>query len=437
LATSKTNAFAETLSLANHPAAPKAFFWLSALKLVYCSRPEDWVPGLSHVPLAKITAICALWWLYRIGGLRARVLKTLPIESKYLILLIAWLFIVGPFSPIWPGGAMVHAIDFAKSYVIWILTFLLATDFAKFRHLIYIQCASVAVIALVSAVKGHGTERLQGVLGGIYSNPNDLAFAIVLSLPFCLAFLLSARDGMRKIVWCLAILMMCITLLLTASRAGFIDLLVAGSVCLWHFGIKGRRLYLIVITVVVGSLLMLVAGRLLMDRLWATTGEGVNTLEERRAYGSMEARKYLMERAIEGIEAYPITGVGMFNFIVYSNLWHEVHMTYLQIAVEGGIPALILYLLFFSRGFANMRKLRRIEFDEEGTLFVGALHSALVGFVVGALFAPEAYHLFPYFTVGYTSALIVVVQRGTQVMEPARERLSSLGLLHARLSQQA
>lgn len=391
---------------------------------------------MSHVPLAKITAICALWWLYKIGGLRAKVLKTLPIESTYLICLIAWLVFVGPFSPIWPGGAIVHAIDFSKSYVIWLLTFLLVADFAKFRHVIYIQCASVAVISLVSAVKGHGTERLQGVLGGIYSNPNDLAFAIVLSLPFCMAFLLSARDGLRKVAWSCAMLMMCVTLLLTASRAGFIDLLVAGSVSLWHFGVKGKRLYLIVITVVVGALLMLVAGQLLLDRLWATTGESVTTIEERRAYGSMEARKYLMVRALEGIEEYPITGLGMFNFIVYSNLWHEVHMTYLQIAVEGGIPALILYVLFFSRGFVNLKKLRRMQLDPEGTLFVGALHSALVGFVVGALFAPEAYHLFPYFTVGYTSALLVVVQQGAEVTEPRRTRLNSLGMLHAQPSQQ-
>jgi hypothetical protein len=37
-----------------------AFFWLGAFYFVYCARPEDWVPGMSYLPLAKITSILAL-----------------------------------------------------------------------------------------------------------------------------------------------------------------------------------------------------------------------------------------------------------------------------------------------------------------------------------------------------------------------------------------
>jgi len=39
--------------------------------------------------------------------------------------------------------------------------------------------------------------------------------------------------------------------------------------------------------------------------------------------------------------------------------WKEVHNSYLQIGVEGGIPALGLYLLFFWSGFSNLRRLRK------------------------------------------------------------------------------
>ena len=34
-------------------------------------------------------------------------------------------------------------------------------------------------------------------------------------------------------------------------------------------------------------------------------------------------------------------------------------MTYLQIAVEGGIPALIVYLMFFRCGFKNLKVMRK------------------------------------------------------------------------------
>jgi O-antigen ligase len=211
--------------------------------------------------------------------------------------------------------------------------------------------------------------------------------------------------------WVLAMLAMCSALFLTASRAGFIDLVIAGSVCLWHFGVKGRRPHLIVIAVVLGTLIMVVGGRQLKDRFAAIAGGDLETTTETKAESSFEARKQLMIRALEVIGHYPILGTGVENFVIVSGDWHEVHMTYLQVAVEGGIPALVIYLMFFARGFSNLRRLRRRrDLDSETTLFIGALHSSLIGFAVGALFAPEAYQFFPYFAVAYTSVLLAIVK---------------------------
>ena len=413
-------------------AEKQAFFWLSAFFLVYCGRPEDWIPGLFYIPLAKITGIAALWGLYKIGGLKSRVLRNLPIESTYLLSLIGIFYLSGFLSPIWRGGAISHAIDFSKSYVVWLMTYLLVTDFKKFRRIVFIQAACVAVIAFVSVAKGYNTPRLEGVLGGIYGNPNDLAFSIVLCLPFNLAFLLSARRVTSKLLWFAGMIMMLVALLMTASRAGFVDLIVSGAVCLWHFGIRGKRIYLIVTTLLLSLLLMVAVGKKLEQRLAASTGDSQDVAEDKEAYESLEARKYLMARAIEGMEHYPILGIGIDNFIMYSGVWHVVHMSYLQIGVEGGIPALVLYLLFFSRGFANLRKLREMGWlDPETTLFVGALHSSLIGFVVGALFAPEAYQFFPYFSVAFTSALLAIATRHAPVAYAKPLRLNSMGRLQA------
>ena len=51
-------------------------------------------------------------------------------------------------------------------------------------------------------------------------------------------------------------------------------------------------------------------------------------------------------------------------------------------------------------------------------LFVGALQSSLVGFVVGACFAPEAYQFFPYFAVAFTATLLQTDQRTTTRTTP-------------------
>jgi O-Antigen ligase len=396
-----------------------AFFWLSGFFVVYCARPEDWVPGLKYFPLAKITAILAMWGLFNALGRTKRTLKDLPKEARLLLIMIG-LFYVGAFlSPVWRGGAVTRTIDFSKVYIAWVLVFLLITTFDRLRRIIFIQAFSVVVVCAAALVKGHSTPRLEGVLGGIYSNPNDLAFAIVLSMPFALAFMVTAKNPLIKALWLFGMLVMAVAIFETASRAGFIDLIISGSVTLYFFAIKGKRPYLIVVTGLVGIVIMAAAGGKLFDRFAALSG---NSATEQSAYGSFEDRKYLMYRAVDAIEHYPILGIGLRNFPTYSLIWHDVHMTYLQVCAEGGIAVLVLYLMFFWRGFKNLKILRRTKnLDPDIVLFIGALQSSLVGFVVGACFAPEGYQFFPYFAVAFTATLLQTIKE--QQQEPGSMQL--------------
>jgi O-antigen ligase len=402
-----------------------AFFWLSAFYLVYCARPEDWIPGLKYIPLAKISGIFAVLGLLSSAGKSKRGLRDLPREAKYLAAIIGLLIGAALLSPVWKGGALVRALDFSKVLVAWVLTFLVITNFKRLRQIIFIQSASVVVIVVVSLLKGRDHLRLEGVIGGIYSNPNDLAFAIVLSLPFCVAFLLHTRSIPRKLIWTLGMLAMCTALFLTASRGGFITLLVTGAVGLWHFGVKGKRLHLIAVAALMALVVGVSAGGRLKDRFLAISGEDLETGMEVGAHGSYEQRRFLMIKSLEGIEHYPL-GIGLGNFPSYSGVWREVHVAYLQIAVEGGIAAFIFYLLFFGCGFSNLRRLRRMAgYDEETELFARALHSSLIGFLVGALFAPEAYQYFPYFAVGYTSVLLAFAKEkaAKEPVDPSQPQL--------------
>jgi O-antigen ligase len=396
-----------------------AFFWLSAFYAVYCVRPEDWIPGLSFVPLAKISGVFALVALLMSAGRSKRRLRDLPREANYFVAMIALLFVSAILSPVWKGGAFLKTLDFSKALVAWVLTFMVITSFARLRRIVFIQSASVAVIAVVSVIKGRSSPRLEGVIGGIYSNPNDLAFAIVLMLPFCFAFLLSTRSIPRKIAWAASMLVMCLALFLTASRAGFIELLVTGAVCLWIFGVRGTRFHLVAAGLVVALVVGFAAGGRLKDRFSAISGNDLETENDVSAHGSYEQRRILIADSLKAIAHYPL-GIGMDNFGNYSGTWREVHVSYLQIAAEGGIAALVLYLLFFARGFGNLRRLRLAPgYDAEMKLFSGALYGSLIGFIVGAFFAPEAYEYFPYFAVAYTSVLLAMANEKEPSEVPA------------------
>ena len=92
-----------------------AYVSLLLFMIIYCARPEDWIPGLSSVPLAKIAGIIALLALiFSLGDIRRR----LPREVLFLALLIGQLFLAAAMSSVWRGGAVRTTLDFAKILII-------------------------------------------------------------------------------------------------------------------------------------------------------------------------------------------------------------------------------------------------------------------------------------------------------------------------------
>lgn len=82
-----------------------AFFWLSAFYVVYCARPEDWIPWIKFIPLAKISGIFALLGLLMSAGRAKRGFRDLPREASYFFAMICLLFVSAFLSPVWKGGA--------------------------------------------------------------------------------------------------------------------------------------------------------------------------------------------------------------------------------------------------------------------------------------------------------------------------------------------
>ncbi|HVB99158.1 MAG TPA: hypothetical protein VNJ12_07505, partial [Candidatus Dormibacteraeota bacterium] len=97
-------------------------------------------------------------------------------------------------------------------------------------------------------------------------------------------------------------------------------------------------------------------------------------------------------------------GIGPGNFEVLSGNWHVNHDSFMQMASEGGLPALLLFTLMLWCAFADLRAAAKAE-REEVRIFTGALRASLAAFVVGAFFASVAYLFIPYVLVGYSCAL--------------------------------
>jgi O-antigen ligase len=407
IATIESNSISFKRANARRKPLVGAFVALLLFMFIYCARPEDWIPGLSNVPLAKVAGILAVLALaFSIQHIRQR----MPREVIYLALLIGQLFVAASLSSVWRGGAILTTLDFAKVLIVVLVMVVAVTSKERLELLIVVQAASVAIIAAVAILKGHlMAGRLAGALGGIYSNPNDLALAIIVSAPLCLALLFLSRSRVLKVAWVVALLVMLYAVFLTGSRAGFLSLLVAVCVCLWEFAIRGRKRYLLVLAIVGGVILWQSSSGMLAGRLMATFDSRQDVAS---AYASSEQRQQLLWRSIEITERHPLFGIGPGNFAEVSGSWLVTHNAYTQMSSEGGIPAFLLYVLILWSGFKNARVTKQLmKRKGEFSVLAKALNASLAAYIVGSFFASSAYQFFPYLFVAYTTVLWLIAKK--------------------------
>jgi len=192
-------------------------------------------------------------------------------------------------------------------------------------------------------------------------------------------------------------------LMLTYSRSGFLALAVALLFSLWEFGIRGKRHYLLAVAMFCGIAFLLVRPKNYGDRLQSMVSDDVS------AYGdAKQAREELLNRSISITVTHPLLGIGPGNFQGYTGSWHVTHNTYTELSAESGIPSMILFIAVLTMAFRNLKRTRSSALYEKSRdvqLYTGGLWAGLAAYITGAMFASTAYQLFPYFMVGYTTAL--------------------------------
>lgn len=388
-------------------ATPMAFAFgsLVLFMLVYYARPEDWMPVARHLPLAKVTGVfMILALLLSIGKVRAQ----LPREVIYLVVLAAWFFCTVPFSSVWRGGAFLASLEFVKILPAIFIIVWVVNSLPRLRKLLYLQTTCVTAISMIAILKGrmsHG--RLEGVLNGNYSNPNDLACQVVICVPFCMAFLIRSRNVLWKLAWGVAILLLSYVVVLSGSRAGLLAWGVAMAICTWEFAVKGRYRFLLVF-VLAGIVLLGIYGGEVVRRFGAIS----NASTDATAYASAEVRKRVFLESLSVTASHPFFGVGPGNFQVLSGSWHSSHDVFLQLSTEAGLPALILYLMILWRVMANVRTVKRNRrVSAEAQVWAQALYASLSGFVVASFFAPEAYQYYVYFLFMWSTVLFAITAK--------------------------
>jgi O-antigen ligase len=405
-------------------------------------RPQDLITPLRMLPMAEIAALFALGTL--ITGRLGRGLplsRTTP-EVLAVVGFALCILAMAPFS-VWISGSIRTFTDlYAKVVLIFVLmvnTLTTPRRIEQFTWLIVIASSYIAGRTVLDYARGINlieNNRVQGAVGGMFKNPNDLALNMVAVLPLAGLFVFRPISPIRRGVAVLGGVLMLFTVVATQSRAGTVGLV--AMILVLAMNIVKRKPGLVFGAALVGMLALPLLPSSYLERVASITDKNLDQT------GSREARSILLRESYDAFLAHPLTGVGAGQFKNYDpdgrqEAWRESHNVVLQVAAELGIVGVIIFGFLVVRGFAGPIQTRRLlrRFDggrgsqriatvpaldpQERELFTThaeVLSAALAGWFVCALFASVAYH----WTFYYLLALAVVPR------DYLRTRLGEVGV---------
>ena len=405
-------------------------------------RPQDLITPLRMLPMAEIAALFALGTL-----ITGRLGRGLPLSrtTPEVIAVLAFalcILALAPFS-VWMGGAIHTFTDlYAKVVLIFVLMVNTLTSprrIEQFTWLIVIASGYIAGRTVLDYARGINlieNDRVQGAVGGMFKNPNDLALNMVAVLPLAGLFVFRPISPIKRGVAALAGVLMLFTIVATQSRAGTVGLV--AMILVLAANIVKRKPGLVFAAALVGMLALPLLPSSYLHRIASITDKNLDQT------GSREARSILLRESFDAFLAHPLTGVGAGQFKNYNpderqEAWRESHNVVLQVAAELGIGGVIIFGFLVVRGFSGPIQTRRLlrRFDagrgsqrnatgppldpRERDLFTThaeVLSAALAGWFVCALFASVAYH----WTFYYLLALAVVPR------DYLRTRLGEVGV---------
>ena len=195
-------------------------------------------------------------------------------------------------------------------------------------------------------------------------DPNDFALTLALSIPISYGLALKSKGQTAWIYWT-QLALVCLTILLSASRTGFLASCVAACIIPLTFAYTRPRQKMLIVTGAVAALLCL--GALVPASSW----QRLSTIGAEVKSGSLNDRGLIWNAGTQvfrehwafgaGSGAYPR---GVEPMLGYPKGWLIVaHNTFLSVLVETGVAGFLLFAFFLAslaRAIARMQGVSRM-----------------------------------------------------------------------------
>lgn len=404
-------------------AARLPFYALAAFTVVMLAAPQNLVPALAPLHLAFATAALAALAHAADRMSHGRALTIMEPEVRLVLLLVGLALLSIPTS-YWSTGSVQILIDLlGKSVVVFLLLANIVVSRTRFHRLLWLitLCAAAPALGVIdNFLDGRFmlTEaRVQGYGGALTSNANDVALTLNIVVPIALGLALATRRRGARVALGVLMALAVAGIVVTISRAGFLFLACTFTLSVARLR-RGR----------VWALLLLAAAVPLVLGIDGFT-DRMLTITDVHGEASARDRWEGMSKAVEAIAAHPLLGAGIGQGVLALNelggpRWREVHNMYLQIALDLGLPALLVLVALVYRAIRSVHGAMtawRARGDELHHVAQG-LETSLIGFAAAAMFYPIAYHFFFYYLLGLAVAARRLARHAAPAAVPAPRR---------------
>lgn len=359
------------------------FFGLLLFLFLIIIRPQDFMGGLERLPLVS-ALMTALIVGYAVSKTPKKLLRTAAdryVCAFFLVMIISTVFLH------YLSYTASVIVDTIKIAVIYYLIVNLVNDETRIKAMTWTLVTFLSIVAGMGVLQHYGWDitgvgmlwasdkgiwQIRGV--GIFDNPNDLAYSVVVVVPFALGFIFRKKGTATKLISVALVLIVGYCTYLTGSRGGLLCLVIA--VLCWLYLRMGnkwlKRAAAIIAVIVIIVSIGLVAGGYRQDE---------SSMDRIEAWAA----------GMDMLQSHPITGVGKGQFT--ENHRRDSHSSFVKCAAELGFPGLYLWLGITYCSIVSLSRLRRFAASPQLEPYMTGYMVFIPTYLFASIFSTRTYDI--------------------------------------------
>jgi O-antigen ligase len=366
-------------------------------------RPQEFVHGFVGTPVMLILGGATFGLTILHAVLQRQKIFDLKIPQNIIMVWFYAAIVVSHLVHFYAHGALTSAHNFLSTFILYLLIVNLVNTRARVKVTLYMLMGLTFILAVQGIVQyytGSGLagqetyqQRIQAI--GIFSDPNDLALALLIILPFLFYKITRGGHLLIKLMVLLSAATITYAIFLTQSRGGIL------SLGLLVFFMMCKRY---------GRVVGIVGGILIVSAIFLFSPERMGDFSPQEAsiYGRVEAWSMGMDL----FKANPLFGVGAQRFMDFH--FRTAHNSFLLCASELGLFGLFAWVMLILISLKNSFFVATHKYEDAGAglgLYAESIFFGIVAFVSGAFFLSRTYHELLYILVGLSVAVTGILLR--------------------------